>query len=82
MAILVRLELDGDDLDDLLDADYDDSDIDFSDVDDDDWVTPYIVYGQDEDLIEGYSNGTFRPENMISRAEAAEIAYNLYRNRY
>ena len=82
MAVLVRLELDGDDLDDLLDENYDDSDIDFNDVDDDDWFAPYIVYGQDEDLIEGYSNGTFRPENRISRAEAAEIAYNLYRNRY
>lgn len=82
MAILVRLELDGSELDDLLDSDIDDSDIDFSDVDDRDWVAPYIVYGQDENLIEGYSNGTFRPDNYISRAEAAEIAYNLYRNRY
>jgi hypothetical protein len=82
MAVLVRLELDGDDLDDLLDQNYDDSDIDFNDVDEDTWFAPYIVYGQDEDLIQGYSNGAFRPENRISRAEAAEIAYNLYRNRY
>ena len=82
MAILVRLELDGNDLDDLLDEDLDDSDIDFNDVDDDDWFAAYIVYGEEEALIQGYSNGNFRPGNPITRSEAAEIAYNLYRNRY
>ncbi|QQR55337.1 S-layer homology domain-containing protein [Candidatus Peregrinibacteria bacterium] len=82
MVILVRLELEGDDLDDLLDEDLDDSDIDFDDVDDRDWFAPYIVYGDEEDLIEGYDNDTFRPANSITRAEAAEIADKLFDHRY
>lgn len=48
----------------------------FSDVSDDAWysdevatVTPYYM--------NGYEDGTFRPENNVTRAEAAQILYNF-----
>lgn len=33
------------------------------------WAATYINYAADNKLIEGYENGTFRPDNNITRAE-------------
>ncbi len=33
------------------------------------WAAAYINYAADKKLIEGYENGTFRPDNNITRAE-------------
>ena len=64
---------------------------DFSDVDEDDYFayavdllsekTVDVPYDSDDDevaVIEGYENGTFRPYNDVSRAEALAMIYRAY----
>ena len=33
----------------------------------------------EETIVQGNPDGTFRPKSQISRAEAAQILYNLYK---
>ena len=56
------------------DYDVDDSDIDFSDVESSDWYAWAIVEADENGISEGYSDGTFKPGNDITRAEVAVIA--------
>ncbi|PKM51837.1 MAG: hypothetical protein CVV02_04300 [Firmicutes bacterium HGW-Firmicutes-7] len=41
----------------------------FSDVKDNYWAVDYIYYLTNKEMVEGYKNNTFRPDNVISRAE-------------
>ena len=45
----------------------------FTDVDSSDWYAPYVDAAKSVGLIEGYSDGSFKPENKITRAEACTI---------
>ena len=45
----------------------------FTDVDSSDWYAPYVDAAKAVGLIEGYSDGSFKPENKITRAEACTI---------
>ena len=45
----------------------------FVDVEKDHWAIAYIGACKDANLIIGYENGEFRPENKITRAEAVTI---------
>ena len=45
----------------------------FTDVKTTDWFAPYVTAAKDSGLIEGYSDGSFKPENKITRAEACAI---------
>lgn len=45
----------------------------FTDVKTTDWFAPYVTAAKDRSLIEGYSDGSFKPENRITRAEACAI---------
>jgi len=45
----------------------------FTDVPADEWYTPYVCYGKDNGLVEGYSDGEFKPEQDIVFAEALKI---------
>ena len=45
----------------------------FTDVKTTDWFTPYVTAAKDAGLIEGYSDGSFKPESKITRAEACAI---------
>ncbi len=45
----------------------------FRDVDLTDWFAPYICIAKKKNLINGYSDQTFRPELAITYAEAAKI---------
>lgn len=45
----------------------------FSDVETSDWFMPYVAYGYKEGYIEGYEDGSFRPNDTINRAEALTI---------
>ena len=45
----------------------------FTDVKTTDWFAPYVTAAKDNGLIEGYSDGSFKPENKITRAEACAI---------
>jgi hypothetical protein len=42
----------------------------FRDVDSNMWYAPYIDFLKNGGIMSGYSDGTFRPNNAVSRAEA------------
>ncbi len=46
----------------------------FSDVDSSKWYAKYVGFMQDKGIINGYEDGTFRPEQVITRAEFAAIS--------
>ncbi len=64
-AIIARLSIDYDE-----DTDYTSA---FSDVPFDSWYANYIGYVYSKGYASGYSNGTFGPDENISRAEFAKI---------
>jgi len=45
----------------------------FSDVSGDFWATPYINYAVSEEILSGYTDGTFCPDKTISYAEALTV---------
>ncbi|MCQ2419764.1 MAG: S-layer homology domain-containing protein [Clostridia bacterium] len=45
----------------------------FSDVNQDAWYSAYVQAAYEQKLIEGYPDGTFRPNQSITRAEACTI---------
>lgn len=45
----------------------------FTDVNLEDWYTPYIHAAFENEIIDGYGDGTFRPNDAIGRAEAMKI---------
>lgn len=48
----------------------------FSDVDESMWYAEYINFATNHGWINGYQDGTFRPDAPITRAEAAKILAN------
>lgn len=53
----------------------------FSDVQDTDWFAPHVRNAAEREIVQGYADGTFRPEQSITRAEAAKIiAVSLKQN--
>ncbi|MBU1151746.1 S-layer homology domain-containing protein, partial [Patescibacteria group bacterium] len=50
----------------------------FKDVPADAWFAPYIKTARARGLINGYSDGSFKPGQCVNRAEAAKIALTLY----
>lgn len=44
-----------------------------ADVSRDSWAAEYIATGKQRNIISGYSDGNFRPDNIITRAEALKI---------
>ena len=49
----------------------------FSDVTEDDWYYTAVMAMAEKKAVNGYSDGAFRPNNNISRAEVAVILYRL-----
>ncbi len=49
----------------------------FSDVPADAWFASYVRQAAEEDIVQGYGDGTFRPAQSITRAEAAKLVYLL-----
>lgn len=49
------------------------SESDFSDVKVSDWYAPYVMQAKEFGLIEGYTDGTFKPNQEINRVEALKI---------
>ena len=45
----------------------------FADVSDSNWASKYIVSAVEKQYVNGYPDGTFRPEQAITRAETAKI---------
>jgi len=50
----------------------------FSDMSLNDWYAPYVLYAYKKGIINGYGDGTFKGNQMISRAEFSKILTNLY----
>lgn len=46
----------------------------FSDVLPTDWFTDYVKAGQAQNIVEGYSDGTFKPNLCVQRSEAMKMA--------
>ncbi len=46
---------------------------DYSDVQDGQWYTNYILVASQLNIVEGYDNGTFRPNNNINTAEFLKV---------
>lgn len=49
----------------------------FSDVSDE-WYAKYICYAQSKGIVNGYTDGSFRPENNINVAEALKITLQAF----
>lgn len=52
----------------------------FSDVPANSWFTKYVCAAKEEEIVQGYEDGTFRPEKAVSFVEALKImtiAYGL-----
>lgn len=49
----------------------------FSDVKRNAWYGQLIDIATSNDIVKGYPDGTFRPENNISRAEIAQLLFDL-----
>lgn len=57
--------------------DYLSSTADFTDVRQSDWFASYVGFAQEEGIVSGYEDGTFRAANLITRAEVVKIAVIL-----
>jgi|GEM_PF-900421 len=50
----------------------------FSDIAKTDWFYSYVEKASDLGLVEGYADGTFKPNNSINRAEATKIIIETF----
>ena len=48
----------------------------FPDVRESDWFSAYVCYAKSEGIINGYSDGEFKPANTINVVEASKIVVN------
>jgi cysteine-rich repeat protein len=48
----------------------------FDDIDGDEWYAKYVCYAAEEGIVSGYSDGTFRPGQDVSMAEALKMFLN------
>lgn len=48
----------------------------YTDVAGSEWYAPYVAYAEENKLIKGDGDGLFRPNDVITRAEAATMAAN------
>lgn len=62
----------------LADVTLNGSYVPFSDVSSSEWYAKYIRAAYYADVIDGYSDGTFGPDNDLTRAEAAVVVDNAY----
>ncbi|MDO4269478.1 MAG: S-layer homology domain-containing protein [Eubacteriales bacterium] len=49
----------------------------YSDVNPGDWYAPYIAFLSEKNVIEGYKDGTFRPDQQITRAEFVTMVMRI-----
>ena len=50
----------------------------FSDVSLGDWYAPYVAFAQKYGIASGYPDGTFRPEQPVSRAELVKLISSYF----
>jgi len=51
-----------------------DFDVEFTDVPDSAWFAPYVATAFKKEIVKGYSDGSFKPSNTITRAEFLKVA--------
>ncbi|MEK4438791.1 DUF4073 domain-containing protein [Paenibacillus sp. FSL K6-2862] len=51
----------------------------FTDVSTDSWAAEAIAYVQSAGLMTGYTDGTFKPDNQLTRAEAVKVLNVLFK---
>jgi hypothetical protein len=72
--ILVGSAYDYDPEEDTSDIDiYSSGEFTFPDIEDQAWYIPYLRVAVNNEVIEGYPDGTFRPDDDVNFAEAAKI---------
>lgn len=49
----------------------------FPDVKSDSWYWPYVQSAKFFKIVDGYKDGTFKPNRFVTRAEAIKIAFNI-----
>jgi len=54
-------------------------DLSFSDVNNSAWYAPYLATALQTKIVEGYNDGTFKPEQCVTRAEAAKMVVASFR---
>ena len=54
----------------------------FSDVKADHWAKKYILWGKKNNVLSGYEDNTFRPDQKISRQEMASVLYRYITNHH
>jgi hypothetical protein len=42
-----------------------------------DWYAPYVCYAKEKNYVQGYADGTFKPEQKINRVEAIKIVLEV-----
>lgn len=47
----------------------------FRDVNEDAWYAPFIRYAKQQGIVQGYPDGSFKPEQAVNFAEALKMAY-------
>lgn len=52
----------------------------FNDVEPGQWYYPYIAWAKENQVVNGYEDGTFRPNQNISRREIAKMTMNYINN--
>lgn len=50
----------------------------FPDVNEEDWYSVYVCYAAENNVVDGYPDGLFRPANPVNYAEALKILGELY----
>lgn len=45
----------------------------FTDVDLEEWYAPYVCFGKENNIVNGYENGEFKPNQKINVVEASKI---------
>lgn len=50
----------------------------FPDVDQEEWYAPYLCYAKTNNIIKGYPDGSAKPDNSVTIAEALKIALNTF----
>src|SRR3989338_306691 len=73
----------------LIEAKYDRSQFDsyydqscFKDVKADAWYTKYVCFGKHAGIVEGYSDGTFKPGQTVNLVEALKMALTTFSYSY
>ena len=44
----------------------------------DEWFAPYVCYAQEEEWVQGYTDGNFYPANIVSKVEALKMILESY----